>query len=77
MSRPYRLTCWQGAFYDLGAFEVFTEALKAYRECTDSTKQLINEDLADSGRDGLSEDERDAVAAVSYAEELAERKAAS
>ncbi len=72
----YRLTTWAGAYYSHGVFSTFSAALAAYRVLDDSTKQLINDDLAECGRDGLTDDERDQVAAVAYAEEQAAKGAA-
>ncbi len=71
MSAPYVVTVWRSAYLTLGAFETFPEALAAYSKVTDRTKQLVNVDRAECGRDGLTEDERDQVAAVAYAEEKA------
>jgi hypothetical protein len=73
--RPYRLTVWHGRHVEVGAFSTFTEALDGYRNVQDSTKQLVNEDRAGCGRDGLTDEERDAVAEVAYAEEQSARVA--
>ena len=68
---PYRVTRWAGAYIEIGRFASFDDALTCYADVTDSTKQLINADRADSGRDGLTDEERDQVAEVAYAEERA------
>lgn len=75
---PYQVTIWRGATYrTLGAFPDFASALSCYAEhASDRTLQLVNTDRADSGRDGLTDEERDAVAEVAYAEELKSRKVA-
>jgi hypothetical protein len=72
---PYVITVWRSAYLTLGAFETFQEALTAYAKVTDRTKQLVNVDRAECGRDGLTEDERDQVAAVAHAEEQSARVA--
>lgn len=59
MSRPYEVQIWNGAHVTLGSFAEFSSALAAYRKVKNATKQLVNVDRADSGRDGLTDDERD------------------
>jgi hypothetical protein len=65
----YELTRWAGGYVTLGRFPTFPEALSAFAACGDTTKQLVNVDRADSGRDGLTDEERDQLAEVTYAEE--------
>jgi hypothetical protein len=69
--KAYRLTVWRGAYVELGAFYTFAEAIAAWCGVDDRTKQLVNVDRAECGRDGLTESERDQVAAMAYAEERA------
>jgi hypothetical protein len=69
--QPYQVKIWSGDYRTLGAFATFPEALALYATVTDRTKQLVNEERAECGRDGLTVEERDEVAAVAYAEELA------
>jgi hypothetical protein len=65
----YELTRWAGGYVTLGRFSTFGEALAAFAGCADTTKQLVNVDRADAGRDGLTDEERDQLAEVTYAEE--------
>jgi hypothetical protein len=65
----YELTCWAGGYVILGRFSTFGEAITAFAACDDTTKQVVNVDRADAGRDGLRDEERDQLAEVTYAEE--------
>lgn len=59
----------------VGASDDFAVALAIYSTVApDRTAQLVNLDRADSGRDGLTDEQRDQVAAVAYAEELASNR---
>lgn len=63
VSRPYEVQVWRGAFSTLSAHETFGEALTAWRGVADYTKSLVNVERAADGRDGLTTDERDQLAA--------------
>jgi len=71
-ARPYAVTTWRGDYRPIGSFATFPEALEAFRAvASDTTAQVINEAKAECGRDGLTEDERDQVAEVSFAADRA------
>lgn len=73
---PYIVTIWRGDYRPVGAFRTFPEALEAYRAvATDVTAQVVNQAKAECGRDGLTTEERDQVAEVSFAAERAARAA--
>jgi hypothetical protein len=73
-STPYQVTVWRGDYRLIGAFATFVEALGCYRTvASDRTAQLVNQDCADWGRDGLTDEERDKVTEVSFAAERAAR----
>lgn len=61
---PYRLTAWRGDFITLGTFATFDLALAAYAACAETDKQLLNDDVADEGRSGLTDEQKDAVLAL-------------
>jgi hypothetical protein len=73
-ARPFEVTIWRGDYRHVGSFATFAEALDCYRTvASDTTAQLVNQDRAECGRDGLTDDERDQVAEVSFAAERAAR----
>lgn len=71
VTKPYQLTTWNGDYKSHGRFATFPEALAAFVACDDYTKQVVNADRAECGRDGLTDEERDELAAITYAEERA------
>lgn len=58
---PFRLTAWRGDYITLATFATFELALAAYAACADADKQLLNDDMADEGRSGLTDEQKDAV----------------
>lgn len=61
MNRPYRVVIWHGAFLTRGTYATFFEAIAAFATESDRTKAIINDDRAELGKSGLTDDELDVL----------------
>ena len=58
-SLPYLVTTWAGGYHDQARFRRFEDALAFYQQLKCDTKQLVNTERAEDGRDGLTLEERE------------------